>query len=276
MRSIAVVLCLAGAPVSAFISNGVQLSSFINARSAVTSRYTGLYCTAATLSHATYGDGFVKKAHASTNFQLMFASSGAQHHSEQPAQLQKCKPTKAQQGHNFGGGTAGCVLANKLSADKSNNVLMLEAGTGKYDAKNIKVLGGSSCLNVMLYHRGTKQDYDNWNVPSWSSKDVLPYFKRAEGNRNLKASEYHNTDGPYSVEYVRYKNPLSTMFVDACKQAGLPLKQDFNDWSQPQEGFGPFQLCQKFGRRVSGERAVGIEYVQNGEKRAARIDAHGE
>eukprot|EP00953_Heterococcus_sp_UTEX-ZZ885_P004585 2979-Heterococcus_DN1.PRE.1 len=161
-----------------------------------------------------------------------------------------------------GGGTAGCVLANKLSADKSNNVLMLEAGTGKYDAKNIKVLGGSSCLNVMLYHRGTKQDYDNWNVPSWSSKDVLPYFKRAEGNRNLKASEFHSTDGPYSVEYVRYKNPLSTMFVDACKQ--------------PQEGFGPFQLCQKFGRRVSGERAVGIEYVQNGEKRAARIDAHGE
>jgi hypothetical protein len=95
MRSIAVVLCLAGAPVSAFISNGVQLSSFTNARSAVTSKIgckflkrrafilrVAVYCIAAMLGHASHCDFFAKKAHASTNFQLIFASSGAQHHSE--------------------------------------------------------------------------------------------------------------------------------------------------------------------------------------------------
>lgn len=241
----------------------------------------------------------------------------------------------------LGGGTAGCALANRLTADKSNTVLLLEAGTGKSEVKMIqvpagflrlfrsnfdwifesekephtedrgiyiprgKVLGGSSCLNSMLYHRGTAADYDSWGVSGWNSTDVLQYFKRAEDNRTFKRSEYHSKGGPYSVEYARYKNPLCGMFLEACKKMGLPSNNDFNDWTKPQDGYGRYQVTQKFGRRVTaasaylrrvrrrrnlrtetnamgtrvlfeGKVAVGVEYVQNGEKHVARVADGGE
>ncbi|KAG5189030.1 GMC oxidoreductase-domain-containing protein [Tribonema minus] len=240
-----------------------------------------------------------------------------------------------------GGGTCGCVLADRLTEDKANSVLVLEAGTGKHRDKNIKVpvgilrlfrsafdwqyetereehagdrgiylargkvLGGSSCLNAMLYTRGASADYNSWGVKGWSAEEVLPYFRRSEGNRNLPAGDYHGKDGAYSVEFVRYKNPLHKLFHEACLQAGLPTNDDFNNWSRSQEGLGAFQCAQKFGRRVTaassylkramkrknlaietqahatrvlfdGDKAIGVEYVKDGEKQVAKIQQGGE
>eukprot|EP00903_Cladosiphon_okamuranus_P007876 g7613.t1 len=250
----------------------------------------------------------------------------------------------AEQGHKYiiiGGGTAGCVLANRLSSDKDNSVLVLEAGSPKFNHRNIKmpiailrlfksvfdwgfesegeqhvtgdgvylcrgkVLGGSSCTNVMLYHRGEEADYDTWGVDGWSGKDVLPYFKKAENNRSKEKGEFHGKGGLMQVENARYMNPLTKMFFKACEQAGLSKNDDFNDWSHSQEGFGRFQVAQSRGKRCSAASsylkeamgrknldvetsaqitkilienggATGVEYVQDGEKRIAKLAVGGE
>ncbi|KAJ1403317.1 GMC oxidoreductase-domain-containing protein, partial [Ochromonadaceae sp. CCMP2298] len=189
-----------------------------------------------------------------------------------------------------GGGTAGCVLANRLTADEGKKVLVLEAGSSDYKNTLVripagivklfqtkfdwifnsaaeanvnnreiylcrgKLLGGSSSLNVLLYHRGDAKDYDKWaeiaDDGSWGPDKVLPYFKKSEDDFRGE-SAYHGTGGELSVNQVQYQNPLSMTYLNACKEAGFPANDDFNDWSRPQEGYGRYQVTEKDGARCS-------------------------
>ncbi|MBI1212852.1 MAG: choline dehydrogenase [Alphaproteobacteria bacterium] len=229
-----------------------------------------------------------------------------------------------------GAGSAGCVLANRLTADPGVSVLLLEAG-GKDNSvlvrmpagvgallstrtrfnwyfetegqKNLmnrklywprgKCWGGSSSINGMIYIRGHARDYDQWRqmgLEGWGFGDVLPYFKRAEANEN-GGDKFHGGDGPLAVSNGHSKVPLFRAYIEAGAQAGFPTTKDFNGFQQ--EGFGPYQLTIKDGRRWStaagyllpvlsrpnlktevnahtarvlfdGKRAIGVEYVQKG------------
>lgn len=233
----------------------------------------------------------------------------------------------------IGGGSGGAVMAGRLSEDANTSVCVLEAGGGGnsmlvntpaatvamlptklnnwgfetvpqpgfngrcgYQPRG-KTLGGSSAINAMVYIRGHRSDYDHWvelGNAGWSYDDVLPYFKLSEGNERFN-DQYHGQNGPLAVSDLRSDNPLQQAYVDAGRQAGFPVIDDFN--GAEQEGIGVYQVTQKNGERWSvargyllphmdsrpnltvhtktrtlrilfdGKRAVGVEVSQGGKTR---------
>jgi choline dehydrogenase-like flavoprotein len=247
-----------------------------------------------------------------------------------------------------GAGSAGCVLANRLSADPKNKVLLLEAGGDDRPLHNLpnfvsnlmihtpvgfgktlhdpkvnwlyetepdpntlnrthlwpkgKVLGGSSSINGLLYIRGQAADYDGWRqmgCEGWSYSDVKPYFMRSE-HQERGADEYHGTGGPLNVSDITETHPVTEDMINACAEAGIPRSKDIN--SAQQEGATWFQFTIKNGKRHStatgylhpvenrpnlkvetdaltarvlmeGKKAVGVDYIQRGERKTARANA---
>jgi len=190
-----------------------------------------------------------------------------------------------------GGGSAGCVLANRLSADPSVRVLLLEAGGSDWHplfrmpagfakmTKGVaswgwstvpqkhlngrvvwytqaKIVGGGSTINAQLYTRGNAKDYDAWasdaGCAGWSYKDVLPYFKRSEDNQRY-VNAYHSYGGPLGVSYPVNPLPISHAFIRAAQEAGIPFNDDFN--GAVQDGIGHYQLSTRNAERSSAASA---------------------
>jgi len=138
-----------------------------------------------------------------------------------------------------------------------------------------KVLGGSSCTNVMLYHRGTAADYDSWveaGAEGWGPNAVLEYYRKAEHSLT-GASQYHGVGGPMPVDDVPYINELSEAFLDATGKLGYRRNQDFNDWSAPQDGFGRFKVTQRSGERCSAANGY-LEGADRRENLCVRTAVH--
>lgn len=191
-----------------------------------------------------------------------------------------------------GGGSAGCVLAARLSEDPKVRVALVEAGDDNARVLNRvptgaavhivnrnrcnwgfetvpqaglngrrgyqprgRGLGGSSTINAMIYLRGQPQDYDGWaaeGAEGWAWADVLPVFKALEHNER-GVDDFHGSGGPLNVMDLRSPNPYGTRFIEAAQQAGIAHNPDFNGATQ--EGAGPYQVTQKNGERWSAARA---------------------
>lgn len=233
-----------------------------------------------------------------------------------------------------GAGSAGCVIASRLSANKDVSVLLLEAGGPANDSRirtpakfgalintqydwgfrtapqtelhnrqiyfpRGRAVGGTGSINYMIYLRGHPSDFDYWRqlgCEGWSWQDVLPYFKRSEGNRT-KTDSLHGTDGPLVVDTQSQRNDLSEMFLSACQETGLAFNPDLN--GAEIEGCGVFPATLKNNERCSSAasyldsavgrtnltivtgatvmriavesgRAVGVDYLERGQSKKAR------
>lgn len=189
-----------------------------------------------------------------------------------------------------GGGSAGSVMASRLSEDANTSVALLEAG-GNGDSWVVKTpaaavamlptsinnyayetvpqkglngrrgyqprgkcLGGSSAINAMIYTRGHPSDYDHWaslGNAGWSYDEMLPYFKKSESNTKFK-NPFHGNDGPLSVSTLQSQNPFQQIYLNAAKEAGFSINEDFN--GAEQEGLGIYQVTHKNGERWSAAR----------------------
>ena len=197
----------------------------------------------------------------------------------------------------IGGGSAGCVLAGRLSEDPNVSVCLLEAGgdgnnwvvnvpaaailsistklnnwafdTTPQSALNGRLgyqprgkgLGGSSAINAMVYIRGHRQDYDHWAAlgnTGWSYDEVLPYFKKSEHNERIH-NEFHGQNGPLNVSELQTDSSLHATYIQAAKEVGYPLNDDFNGATQ--EGLGVYQVTQKNGERCSAARAFLLPHL---------------
>jgi choline dehydrogenase len=195
-----------------------------------------------------------------------------------------------------GAGSAGCVLANRLSADPEVRVLLLEAGPrdtdpwihvplgyGKLFARRDvnwayesepepalnnrrifsprgKVLGGSSSINGLVYIRGQPEDFDAWEVPGWSHVELLPYFRKSQHQARAGMGDWHGSGGPLGVSDCE-RHELCDAFIASAEAIGIPRSADFN--GEVQEGTGYYQATVRNGRRSS----TAVEYLRPAEKR---------
>jgi choline dehydrogenase len=187
-----------------------------------------------------------------------------------------------------GAGSAGCVLANRLSADPAVTVALVEAG-GPDRKQEIhipaafsklfktpldwnfattpqkhladrelywprgKMLGGSSSINAMMWVRGHRADYDGWNVPGWTFEEVLPYFHRIEHRVGSNFANTYGTNGPLFIEELRDPNPLTASFLEACAEAGMSRLHELNE--PDNTGYAPTPVTIHKGRRFSAADA---------------------